>query len=171
MSQRLSRPTLPRLASSLAVLLALGAGVARADTTFTVTNSGATAYLVSGFPGNNPTLTLRKGDTYQFQVNAPGHPFFISTVTRSPSGPHFTTGVSNENVEVGTLTFVVPASAPATLFYQCGIHSGMSGQLTIVDAPATVPAAGPIVSIVLAALVAAIGFIALRRRVRAGRSA
>jgi F0F1-type ATP synthase membrane subunit c/vacuolar-type H+-ATPase subunit K len=171
MSQRLSRSTLPRLAFALAVLAALGAGIAQADTTFSVTNSGVTAYLVSGFPGNNPTLTLRKGDTYQFQVNASGHPFFISTATHSPSGPHFTAGVSNENVEVGTLTFVVPASAPATLFYQCGIHSGMSGQLTIVDAAATVPAAGLTGWIVLAALVSGLGLIALRRRARAGRSA
>jgi hypothetical protein len=142
------------------------AGVAKADATFVVVNSGMTAYLVSGFAGNNPTLTLVKGQTYSFQVSSPGHPFFISTTANSPAGPHFTTGVTNENVTAGTLVFVVPATAPATLFYQCTIHGAMSGRLDIV-APPAVPAMGGMALLGLAAAVLAVGFIHLRKRARA----
>lgn len=153
------------LVLGLALIGALAGRAAQADTNFTVANSGMVAYLITGFPGNNPPLTLTKGQTYNFQVTAPGHPFFISTTANSPTGPHFTTGVTNENVTSGTLVFVVPASAPATLFYQCGVHGAMSGRLDIV-APPSVPATGIIALCGLAALVLAAGFVGLRRRVR-----
>jgi hypothetical protein len=150
------------------VLLVIGAsipGTAKADTTFTLTNSGATAWLVAGFAGNNPALTLVRGQTYHFQVSVIGHPLFISTQLNSAAGPHFTTGVTNENVQNGTLDFVVPASAPATLFYQCGFHDGMSGQLNIVAA--SVPALKPLLLAALAALLAVVAVWTMRRRTRA----
>jgi hypothetical protein len=153
------------------VLVLLLAGVvvrafAQSTTTFSVTNNGVSAYDVAGFSGDNPTLTLVQGQTYNFQVNASGHPFFISTTAHSPSGPHFTTGVTNDGVQVGTLTFVVPASAPATLFYQCEIHSAMSGQLNIV-APPPVPATGVVAGFGLIVVVVFGGLVALRRKIRA----
>ena len=70
-----------------------------------------------------------------------------------------------------TYTFTVTATghpffittAPATLFYQCGIHDAMVGTLTIVTPP-SVPALGPFGIVVLAMLVLLVGTIVLRRR-------
>jgi hypothetical protein len=151
------------LLSGVLLLAAAMGDTALANATFAVTNSGASAYVINAT--NNPTLTLTKGQTYTFQVNTPGHPFFIATQAMNAGSPHFTTGVTNENVESGSLIFVVPASAPSTLFYQCGIHNAMSGMLTIVAAP--VPATGPIALAAIAGLVLLIGIGALRRRARA----
>jgi hypothetical protein len=58
----------------------------------------------------------------------------------------------------------VPADAPATLFYQCEVHSVMTGQLAIVSAT---PATGVLTAALLAALVLAVGFVILRRRAHA----
>jgi hypothetical protein len=77
----------------------------------------------------------------------------------------FTAGVTNENVQGGTLDFVVPSSAPSTLFYQCGFHGGMSGQLNIVSAP--VPAMTPLALGALAGLLAVVMVVMLRRRAHA----
>jgi hypothetical protein len=41
--------------------------------TYNVTNSGASAYLIDG--ASNPTIQLLRGFTYEFNVDAAGHPF------------------------------------------------------------------------------------------------
>jgi hypothetical protein len=152
----------------LALLLGLGAAVAipaigQSVTSFSVTANGASDYSFVGI-GLDPTLTLFRGNTYAFNVSANGHPFFIATQGSNPAAPHFTTGVTNENVMVGTLTFAVPASAPSTLFYQCGIHSAMSGTLLIQDPPPPVPALGTLALILLGAMILTAGFYLARRR-------
>jgi len=99
--------------------------------TFTVTNSGASAYQIDG--SNNPTLTLVRGFTYTFNVNASGHPFYIKTSATTGTGNQYTTGVTNNGVQVGTLTFVVPSNAPATLYYICQYHGSMVGTINTVE--------------------------------------
>ena len=99
--------------------------------TFTVTNSGASAYQIDG--ANNPTLTLVRGFTYTFNVNASGHPFYIKTSASTGTGNQYTTGVTNNGVQVGTLTFVVPSNAPATLYYICQYHGSMVGTINTVE--------------------------------------
>jgi hypothetical protein len=118
--------------------LAVPIGV-RAQTSFTVVNNGATAFRIDGV--DNPTLNLTRGKTYMFNVTATGHPFYIKTVRITGSGSQYTSGVTGQAVQVGTLTFVVPMDAPNTLFYQCGIHSAMGGTLNIAD-PVGVPESG-----------------------------
>ena len=153
--------TTPAL-SSMSPLQIVPQGPA-ATTTFTIANNGMTDYSFSGL-GLDPTLTLLRGRTYAFNVNAPGHPFFIATQGSNAAAPHFTDGVTNNDVTVGTLTFTVPATAPATLFYQCGIHNAMSGTLLIQDPP-PVPALGTVAMFALAALVLGAGILARRRRI------
>ena len=41
----------------------------------------------------------------------------------------YSTGVTNNGTEVGTITFTVPTDAPDTLYYQCGVHDAMYGVL------------------------------------------
>jgi hypothetical protein len=59
-------------------------------------------------------LTLYRGHTYDFSVTSPGHPFFIATAGGDPAAPHFGDGVTNNDATAGTLTFTVPATAPAS---------------------------------------------------------
>jgi len=99
--------------------------------TYNVVNSGSSAYTVEG--NANPTLILIKGFTYYFKVNAAGHPFFIKTISSLGTVNPFTTGVTNNGADVGTVTFTVPFSAPSTLYYNCQYHAGMAGVFNIIE--------------------------------------
>ena len=103
---------------------------------FNVTNNGASDYTFSDpenhwFPSseNDPVLYLRRGETYYFIVSASGHPFEIRV---SNGGSAYSTGVTNNATQSGTVTFKVPMSAPSTLYYQCTAHSGMGNTINIV---------------------------------------
>ena len=101
--------------------------------TYTVTANGSSAYRFAG-PGidgttDNPNFTLYKGFTYIF-INSTGasHPFEIRD---SAGGSAFTEGVSGSTT--GTQTFIPQHDTSDTaLVYQCTIHAGMVGNLTIV---------------------------------------
>ncbi len=103
--------------------------------TFTVTNNGSADYVFAAdskfFTSNknDPILYLRRGEKYVFNVSASGHPFEIRV---SNGGSAYNTGVTNNTQAVGTITFVVPMEAPATLYYQCTAHSGMGNTINIV---------------------------------------
>jgi hypothetical protein len=89
------------------------------------------AYMIDG--ASNPTLTLCRGSTYTFAVNATGHPFYIKTVQGAGTANAYSTGVTGNGTAVGNVTFIVDASAPNTLFYNCSIHAAMTGTINIVN--------------------------------------
>jgi plastocyanin len=111
-------------------------------TTFSVTNSGAAAYLFDQYPGSNPDIYLHPGQTVSFNINATGHPFLIR---QSAGGTLYnvglthvsTTGVVTTEADAqakvtGTLIWKVPSSlVGATYVYQCQNHAGMVGNLII----------------------------------------
>ena len=97
---------------------------------YQVTNSGVGSYTIAGFA--NPTLTLVRGQTYFFTLNASGHPFWIKTTKTTTNANAYNTGVTNNGDDVGGITFTVPAGAPNTLYYVCEYHSSMQGDLNIV---------------------------------------
>ena len=113
------------------------------NTSTTNYNLGAVsgAYVHTGTQvGQNSAIQLRRGNTYNFVLDATtvGHPFYLST----DDGSGFITntyvneylhGVTNSRGTNGTVTFVVPDSAPSTMTYQCGVHSAMRGNITIKD--------------------------------------
>ena len=97
--------------------------------TFTVVNNGASAYTFTGggtSSDDNPTLYLQKGNTYEFAVNASGHPFEIRS---SNGGSAYNDGVTNNGTASGTVTFTVPMDAPDELVYQCTNHAVMVGTI------------------------------------------
>lgn len=110
---------------------------AQAATTFTVVNSGLTAYSINGT--HNPTLNLVRGQTYVFQVTAAGHPFWIKTIRSTGTGNAYNSGVTNNGTDSGSVTFVVPSNAPSTLFYNCEFHSAMTGQINVMDSTPVLP--------------------------------
>jgi hypothetical protein len=95
--------------------------------TFSAWLIDATTDYVSG-SNADPTLVLVRGLTYQFSINATGHPFWI---TATPGSGSFSVGVTNNGTSNGTITFTVPMDAPTTLYYYCSVHAAMNGTLTI----------------------------------------
>ncbi len=104
--------------------------------TFIVTNSGSSAYLFSGQPGSNPTLTLTRGVTYTFSntVSA-AHPLQIRL---SSGGANFGAGSGVTGAGTATMTFTPDFFVPAALVYQCGVHSAMLGNIFLVSPPVLV---------------------------------
>lgn len=129
-----------RLSIVVPSTITLPALVPPTTVTYNVANNGAGAYAFSGdAEGDNVNIgPLRRGGTYTFNVTAPGHPFYLTTDNGSnyASGTYFgeyTNGVTGSRTDSGTVTFTVPADAPDTLYYQCGNHSPMRGQITVKD--------------------------------------
>jgi hypothetical protein len=101
---------------------------------YSVVNKAKGAYNFGHRPGeNNPVLTLYRGNTYKFNVNAKGHPFHIMTepYPDGSSSLFYTSGVTNAGTQSGIVTFEVPTDAPDKLYYQCGNHAAMYGLIQI----------------------------------------
>jgi hypothetical protein len=98
--------------------------------TFNIQNSGSGAYVIDGV--SNGDIVLVRGNTYNFVINASGHPFWIQTVSGSYSNNNiYNSGITNNGTQNGTITFTVPTDAPNTLYYACQYHSSMKGTIII----------------------------------------
>ena len=100
---------------------------------FNVGNNFSSDYVINSV--NDPTLTLVRGRTYTFAINAPSHPFYIKTNAVTGSSASYNNGVTGNGIGSGTLTFTVPASAPNSLVYICSLHAAMQGTLIITNPP------------------------------------
>jgi Cu/Zn superoxide dismutase len=128
-------------ATGLATIVAqgnIGANVGGGTSTknYDVTNSGSSAYVFNGqglTNSSNPNITLKRGDTYTFTMNTPGHPFYIKSVQGTGSGNAYNVGVTNNGSVTTVVTFTVPTDAPNTLYYNCEFHGPMTGIFTITN--------------------------------------
>ena len=100
------------------------------------------AYLMNNqYSGNNPTIYVTAGTTIAFNLNVTGHPFLIKTaggganydtgLIHVATDGTVTTGSSAQGKVSGTLYWQVPSSISGPYAYQCQIHSGMLGVITI----------------------------------------
>ena len=126
-----------KLQAMATALILVAAPAAQAQTNFNVSASGTINYILNGSP--DPTLNLTRGQTYTFQVNAVGHPFWIKTEQVTGTGSAYSSGVTNNGTQSGTLTFTVPTNAPDRLFYICELHLAMTGVINISNPVPTVP--------------------------------
>ena len=124
-----------RLLSTLAIVFSLSACVsvatAQADEVIKFITKGAPAYFVND--QQNPEINLKRGTTYQIEVNTPGHPLWIKTNESPGTDNAYASGVTGNGTDKGTITFVVPKDAPAALFYNCQYHIVMHGKINISD--------------------------------------
>ena len=97
-----------------------------------VTANGASSYRFAG-PGllnttDDPTIYVHRGFTYIFENSTgSGHPFRIQF-----TGTSIGVGTYLSGSQSGTQVFTIPMDAPASYEYQCTIHSGMKGTLSVV---------------------------------------
>ena len=80
---------------------------------------------------NDPTLYLKRGEVYQFVNTMGAHPFRIQSTVNGSTGTQYNDGITNNDVSNGTLTWIVPYSAPDYLYYQCTAHASMGGEIHI----------------------------------------
>ena len=112
--------------------------------TIQVTANGVSAYTMTGtdrlgsVSGDNPTITINRGDTVSFVVNASGHPFYIKTSAGSTGTgdqvqyPTATSNGSQSGIVSWTPNQRTPSSLSGASFkYICQYHSSMSGTITV----------------------------------------
>ena len=92
----------------------------------------AGAYEING--ARNPTLVVRRGQIYNFNLNVANHPFFLQT---TGNGYRPENGYNNffqgQGRTEGEHMWLVPADAPDELYYQCEFHPVMFGKIIVVD--------------------------------------
>jgi hypothetical protein len=109
-------------------------------TSYTVTAANF-RYYFSGLTGENPTLTLIRGNTYNFIIETGSlHPFWIKTAATIGQGDQYNTGVTNNGTYNNIITFIVPSNAPNTLYYACENHNTMQGIINIIFTTTTTQA-------------------------------
>ena len=102
--------------------------------TISVTASSASDYTLSGsdrngnVTGNDPSITINVDDTIDFVVDASGHPFYLKTVQGTGTSD-LVSGVTNNGATNATVTWT-PTTA-GTYYYQCSLHNGMYGTITV----------------------------------------
>ena len=101
-----------------------------------VTAQNSSNYTLSGsdqngnVSGNDPSISAKVGDTLSFNVNSPGHDFFI--IINSNGGfisTNLPSDVSNNGTANGTVTWT-PSEA-GTYYYICEFHPAMIGTITV----------------------------------------
>ena len=102
----------------------------------TVTAQSSSNYALSGadqngsVSGNDPSVSIKVGDTFNFNLNVPGHPFFI--ITNSNGGfesNNLPSGITNNGASTGTVSWT-PTEA-GTYYYICEYHPSMIGTITV----------------------------------------
>tara|TARA_B100000902_G_C27059361_1_gene788308 strand:+ start:263 stop:763 length:501 start_codon:yes stop_codon:yes gene_type:complete len=103
-----------------------GGGTGTTNITVSVSSG---KYVINGVTSGS--LSLEKGMTYTFtNSSSSAHPFRLSQTADGAhsGGSIYSLGISYSG---NVLTFVVPSTAPTTLYYFCTVHSGMGGSGSI----------------------------------------
>ncbi len=82
---------------------------------------------------NNPSIELIVGDTITFNMNATGHPFWISTIqTASQTIPaNEPSGITNNGAATGNIVWDTTGVPAGTYYYNCEYHSSMTNIITL----------------------------------------
>ena len=77
----------------------------------------------------DPEITFQLGTEIKFQINAPGHPFYLK-VKRGIGKKNLIQDVDNNGTTKGVINWI-PAEK-GTFYYQCGKHKNMVGIIKII---------------------------------------
>ena len=98
-------------------------------------------YILSGtdrngiVSGEDPTVTISKGDTIIFDVDASRHPFYIKTEFSLGSGNQVTTGTisGTPGTQNGKLSWNTMDVSAGKYYYVCSPHAsfGMGGAIIV----------------------------------------
>ena len=101
-----------------------------------VSAQSSSNYILSGTDlngavnGNDPNITINRGDTINFNVAASGHPFFLIKNSNGGFGAdNLIEGVSNNGAENATISWTSLESG--TYYYICEYHPSMIGIITV----------------------------------------
>ena len=104
----------------------------------TVTAQGSSNYILSGsdqngnVSGNDPSISAKVGDSFSFNVNSPGHPFYLIVVSNGGTDSNnLIDDVSNNGASSGTISWT--PTAAGTYYYICEYHPSMLGTITITE--------------------------------------
>ena len=105
---------------------------------FTITAQNSSDYIVEGndqngnVSGNDPSISVKVGDTLNLDINASGHPLFLIISSNGGFGSsNLVSGVSNNGAENGSITW--SPSTVGTYYYICEYHSSMMGVITVTE--------------------------------------
>tara|TARA_B100000902_G_scaffold398205_1_gene464193 strand:+ start:1002 stop:3410 length:2409 start_codon:yes stop_codon:yes gene_type:complete len=117
----------------------------------TVNNAGSGAYTMSGtdrngaVSGSNPTITIHRGDTVNFNVSASGHPFYINHTAGTGTGNavQYPTA-SGQGAQNGTVTWspnqrTASSTGGEQFYYNCQYHGSMQGTINVQSGNRTSP--------------------------------
>ena len=103
-----------------------------------VTAQSSSNYILSGsdqngnVSGNDPSISAKVGDTFTFNVNSPGHPFYLIILSNGGiDSNNLINGVTNNGSSSGTISWS-PTEA-GTYYYICEFHPSMLGTITITE--------------------------------------
>ncbi|MCE2850684.1 MAG: hypothetical protein LW717_05765, partial [Chloroflexaceae bacterium] len=110
-----------------------------ASNIFTFTPEGLFGWQISNGStdlGSVPTLTLYRNTTYRFSAQfSSAHTLYLSREwSNAPANLY--SDVSGFPVTTGSyVDFTLPLNAPDTLWYICGVHPSMAGQINVLTPP------------------------------------
>ena len=85
--------------------------------------------------GNDPTVTVNKGDTIIFDVDASRHPFYIKTEFSRGGGNQVITGIisGTPGTQNGKLSWNTMGVSAGKYYYVCSPHAsfGMGGAIIV----------------------------------------
>jgi hypothetical protein len=81
----------------------------------------------------NPTLTLFRGQTYIFDIDAPNHPFSLKTERSGGTLDRYNQGVTGNGTEVGQIVFEVPLNSPDVIYYVSENSVDTGGVIQVLD--------------------------------------
>ena len=106
--------------------------------TINVTAQNGDNYQLSGsdrngsVSGDDPSISAISGDTFYFNVDANGHPFYLIKESNGGFGSNnLIDGVTNNGASNGTISWT-PSEA-GTYYYICEYHPSMLGTITITE--------------------------------------
>jgi plastocyanin len=103
-----------------------------------VTAQSSSNYILSGsdqngnVSGNDPSISAKVGDTFTFNVNSPGHPFYLIIASNGGiDSNNLINGVTNNGSSSGTISW--SPTETGTYYYICAYHPSMLGTITITE--------------------------------------